>query len=471
MPPPSLPIVYDKLDIVEYSTAVGLGPLTIGDQKGLLGWETEKEFQARKVKEIPDTKPEAWLFGDMYHCKNIAGEKVRCNHNGQNRPFDMDWCEHLIHTILHGQWAGPFTIPGETVNGETVRISRYGRVMSGQHQMTACILAGELLARARELGVDHPDKPKYPTWRTLGEPFLETIVITGISEDPRVLMTVDYNKPRTVADVFYTSKLFRNSTTSERQNLCRILAVAVNTLWVRTDARGYRTHPEAVAFLERHRTLLKCVEHVNKEDNPKQTRKLSNLRLQPGMCAAVMYIQASSGPGTDGDVYRNEDPAPSEKNLDWSMWDRAKDFWALLASGKEFLPVRKALWGLIDSTPQNEDNPGLGGRVPEKLAILSKAWSRWKDYPDSGTPFDDDDLVPGGLLCLNYNNLDAKGNKLPEGKIELVDVPDFVGIDCPEATGKGKTSHGPPDPPPPTKEEIEQMMEEAQQRRRAESRK
>ena len=463
-PAPSLPVLYPELEITEYSTASAKGPLTVDDQKLLLGWETEKEFQQRKVSEFPATKPEAWLFGDLFHCKNVAGEKVRCNNNAHNRPFDEGWAESLVHTILHGQWAGPHTIPGETVNGETVRVSRYGRVLSGQHQMTGCILAGEWLLKARQEGKDPPTDPKYPVWRKHGAPFLETVVIVGLSEDPRVLMTIDYVKPRTAADVFYTSDVFKSCTPPERKELCRILASAVDVLWTRTDAKGYRTHPEVVGFLERHKRLLNCVTHLFKENSVAGGRKISKLRLSPGVCSALCYLMGcGSAKTTDySDEYRNQNP-PMEKGLDWSTWDRAEKFWNLLASGKDFMPVRTALGLLVDSTPDS-DNQGLGGRGPEKLAILAKAWERWRDYA-AGPIFDNSDLAPGGALCLSYSDLDDKGNKLPDGQIKLLDVADFDGIDCPESVGKGPTSKAAPMPPAPSRAEIERATEEARARR------
>lgn len=468
--PDNLPVIYDRLEITEYSTASPKGPLTIADMKGLLGWETEKEFEERKVKEFPNTKPNVWVFGEAFHCKNVAGEKVRCNYNAHNRPFDDGWCESLIHTILYGQWAGPFTVPGETVNGETVRISRYGRVLSGQHQMTACILGGEWIEKHRRDGTDSPAAPKYPVWAKYGLgqcPFLETIVITGMSEDPRVLMTVDYVKPRTAADVFYTSEVFKSSTPPERKELCKMLATAVDTLWTRTDAKGYRTHPELVGFLERHKRLMECVTHLYAENSAKAGRKVSKLRLSAGQCSALMYLMAAGATAPEAsDEYRNMEP-PSEKGIDLGLWDKAKEFWTLLTGGRDFLPVRTAIGRLTDSTPGSDDNQGLGGRNPEKLAVLAKAWERWKDHPASaGPPFGDDDLADGGLLSLSYSDLDDKGNKLPDGQIKLLDVADFYGIDCPEVIVKGRGgAGGTPMPPPPTREEIERATQEALRRR------
>lgn len=495
------PVVWDKLEVNEFSTAVPRGPLTVAEMKEAMGWETEKEYQKRKVAEEGGELAH-YIFGEDYHCKNTLGEKVRCWKNLNNRPFDEKWCLDLIHTHLFGQWAGPHTIPGETVNGETIRISKYNNVISGQHSMTSAILANEILQRDRESGLDHPDSPKYPVWRKQGQVFLETIVVTGMSEDPRVLMTVDYVKPRTVADVFYTSGTFKDANRQDRKELCRVLAIACDFLWTRTDARGYRTHLEVVGFLERHPRLLQCVEHLFRLNRATKLggRRLSNLHLSAGQCAAVCYLMGCSVPDDDdgryGDEYRNMNPAPGESGTDdkgkkvelvWSYWERstevdesgvlvttyhgkAADFWTLLTSGpseQDFAQVRKALGQLITSDKDNEDNMGMGGRLDEKLAILAKAWAVWKDHPeDAGAPFTEEDRAYGGSLFLTYTDYGPDGKKLADGKINLADVADFYGIDSPDGAGKGKESVK-RDPPPIeyTDDEMEKMREDARARR------
>ena len=466
--PHNLPVVYDELGINEYSSTSKLGPMTPADMRALLDWETEKEYQKRMVDIDPSSKPEHWIFGETFHCKNTKGEKVRCNANANNRPFDMLWCESLVHTILYGQWAGPLTVPGETVNGETIRVSRYGRVLSGQHQGTALILADEFLQASRA-EARNAMYPKYPFWNGHKHPVIETIVVTGLSEDERILRSIDYVKPRTVADMLYTMEVFRANTSTERKEMTKILATAIDTLWTRTDTKGYRTHPEIVGFLDRHKRLLKCVEHLFVQNNAANERRISKLRLSPGQGAALMYIMGSSGPKTEGDDYRNETP-PSEKNLDWSYYDRAAQFWSMIGNDRTFLPVRTALAQLVDSTPHNEDNQGLGGRGPEKLAILSKAWEVYKDHPDSsGVPFNMDDLAEGGALRLAYSTLDDKGNTLPNGMVALIDDADFLGIDCPESLGKSKPARPSTAPPMPamqlSQEDIDRATEEARKRR------
>ena len=58
-------------------------------------------------------------------------------------------------------------------------------------------------------------------------PVLETIVITGISEDALVTMTVDNCKPRSATDVLYTSALFRNLPVAQRAEYSRMTAAAI----------------------------------------------------------------------------------------------------------------------------------------------------------------------------------------------------------------------------------------------------
>lgn len=473
VPPDGLPVLYDRLEITEYSTTSPKGPLTVERMKRLLGWETESEYVARKLRENPGTAPEQWMadpkkkdvFGDVYHCRNLAGEKVRCNNNAHNRPFDVPWGEKLTHTVLYGQWAGPHTVPGETVNGETVRVSRYGRVLSGQHQMTGAINANDFLHKYRkEHGLDSANA-KYPAWAKHNDVFIETIVITGMSEDPRVLMTVDYVRPRTSADVFYTSDVFKALPPPDREELCRMLAAAVDLLWTRTATRGYRTHPEVVAFLDRHRTLLRCVEHLFGENRMEVGRRVSKLRLNAGACAALCYLMAAGATRPeDSDAYRNMEP-PSEEGVDLSLLARAEDFWTLLAGGADFAHVRTALAGLANSTPGSTTNRGLGGTWPERLAVLAAAWGAWRDHPaGAGPPFDAGDLAPGGLLCLNYNDRDDRGNALPDGQIKLLEVADLLGIDCPEVVAAAAVRHA-PDPPAPPPADLERLKEEARARR------
>lgn len=506
-------IIYPKFEVLEYSTISEYGPITPDDMRErILGWETEKSFVARKLAEYPQSKEADWLFLDDFHCYDTNGEKVRCWNNAGNRPFDEEWCKKLTRMILWGYWSGPLTVPGETINGECIRISKYGRVLSGQHQGTALVLADEWLKKSRNkefvpyYDPDDPESEKYKFWIGHKYPVIETLVVTGLSEDERVLRTIDYVKTRTMADMLYTMPLFRwqeyidedgkttrrLSTPPERNELTRMLASAVNILWIRTKAKGYGTHPEIVGFLDRHKRLLQCVQHlfllnqpvrVNKKRLEGETqeqhkarlvreeaeggRRISKLHMSAGQCAAMMYLMGCSATdATTSDAYRNpnisgqcdKNVAPSEDTIDWSMWDKARLFWERLAGDNSFKAVRIKLNSLMESNTEDEGNMGLGGRFPEKMAVIAKAWDVFKDHQDTmGDPFPVDKDEEGrtfypdlegseGALQLAYSNKDEKGNTLPDGKIRLISSADFLGIDVPQTVVEAKEPE--PDPTP-----------------------
>lgn len=496
--PHNLPVVYEEFNHVEYSSKSAFGPLTPALMKTIMGWTTEEEYVARMLADQPGTKKEEHEFGDVYHCLDNYGRKVRCLNNSGNRSYDHGWGMDLGATVLSGQWAGPLTIPGKhiTVNGETIRISRFGRVVSGQHEMTGAILADEALQIMRANDRAKADA-KYPFWADKKECVIEVLVVTGMTEDERVLRTVDYVKTRTVADMLFTMDVYRKHKPTARKELTRMLDSALDLLWERTRTMGYKTHPEVVGFLERHRHLLYCVEHLFNVNTPNPTkacggcggtggkaapcascngtgrvpdgggRKISKLHLSAGNCAALCYLMGSSGPKTDGDAYRNGMP-PSEAHLDWSYLDRAYDFWTGLARHPGFQPVRTKLANLTDSTPQDETNQGQGGRVGEKLAVLGHAWDAYKDHDDStGPAFTDYDLSPTGCLELKYTNRDDRGNLLPDGQVKLLDIADFGGIDCAPIKGRTRAdASGPPEESIEyTKEEMEEALEALRKRR------
>lgn len=457
-------VVFPTLSIYECSTASERGPFTVEQARNALGWETERQYQARMLKEHPGTKPEQWLFGENgprredgsfqpIHCVNTRGEKVVCWNNVGNRPFDVEWSNEISHMVLFGEYAGPHTIPGETINGETIRISKYGNTLSGQHQETGLIFADELLEDSRK-EEGNARNPKYPFWNGHEHPFIETIVVTGLSEDERVLRTIDYVKPRSVADMLYTMPLFKDSLAHERKELTRMLSGAIDMLWRCTDRQGYKTHPEVDNFLKGHKRLLQCVEHIFRENSSKAEgggRKISKLRLNAGMSAAICYMMGCSGPGTDIDKYRSpKQGAPCEKGLDWSLWDRALEFWHRLAHDRQFKFVRDAITDLKETTPIGEGlDQGLGGRVEERLAILSKAWEVFHDHPDdTGPPFNEDDRTSEkGALRLHYSDLDDEGEPLPEGEVKLLDDIDFGGIYGPRDARLNRKKKAQQDPP------------------------
>ena len=482
----------------------GANALVERDIDVILGWMTEQQYQARMMAEVPGTEAGAWTFGKgpdaVYLLVDAEGNKVRCLNNLDNRPFDERWCKGLAQTILKFQWAGsititelaefvygkkgmkPWTSPdgkvyqvgdlvqmsAGTINGSSMSISRTGRVESGQHSGCALKLANQMY-RAAPRGT-------YPEWDAYLEkhstrhdwkggvpgPVLETILVTGLSEDRRVLMTVDNCKPRSTMDVLYTSEIFQKhrEQPAKRQELSRMLAACGSFFWKRTKRQGYETHAEFMQMVQDHPKLIKCVEHLFAEnaDGTKQVggKKtggylISNLGLSAGQAACLCYLMGCSA--SDGDAYRNGKPAPREKGLDWSRWDRAKDFWSLIGGHDGFKPVRDIMQQKLVHVGGDvvELSGGLG--QASKLAVLAKAWAVWHT---EGRQFTDLDVAEGGCLHLHYTaaRTEQVGDKVVEHPASLVeDAADFGGVDVPRDDQA--------DDAPPTASELEAAKEQA----------
>jgi hypothetical protein len=426
-------IIYPKVQSI---VCDGKDAITVSQAKDLLGWETEKEFAARGVSEsgIEGAKEEDFGYGeekDNYLLKDEEGNKVRCWNNSRNRPFSEPWARQLAQDILNRNFTGPTTMPGETVNGESVIISRTGQVLSAQHRLIGLVLAGQIW-NGQKQGMHWHTK-----WAT--EPIIESVVVTGVSDSPQVLRTLDNVKPRTLADVFYTSEIFDNLKGTEKKECSRMLSKAVEFLWGRTKPSDasfskYQTHTESRTFVDRHERLLKCLKHIfdqNKE------RAISKLHLSPGQCAGMLYLMGSST--SDGDAYWDKyrgDKEPTEELLSWGNWEKALDFWVHLVKNR--LPsVNKAIAYLLKGS--DADSVSMGGRQSEKCTVLAKAWAI---YLENGEVPSEDALVP-----LQYQ-VDDKG------MYHLIEEVDFGGIDL------GDSSVKEPEPEI-SEEEVEKAKEEA----------
>jgi hypothetical protein len=86
----------------------------------------------------------------------------KCNRD--NRPLKKDHIKRLTSSLKNNEWM---------LNGEAIAFSKSGRLLDGQHRLTACVSSGK--------------------------PF-KTLVIKGIEEDD-AFGTIDIGKPRTVTDL------------------------------------------------------------------------------------------------------------------------------------------------------------------------------------------------------------------------------------------------------------------------------
>ena len=340
-------------------------PIDASFAKEMMGWEVEG-----------DTK-----FGKDFLLK--VGEKktkVRCIYNVTNRPLTMGNVLTLKQEILRGRWR---------FNGEPIIIGKNGSILNGQHQLIALILAD----------MDYEENPdNYPALS--GPPTIDKLVVVGVDEDDVVINTMDTCKPRSLGDVIYRSPYFSSLPSGERVKASRDCAHAIKLLWVRTGENldGFsprRTPSESVDFLERHPKLLEAINHITAENSE---GKISNY-LSPGYCAALLYLFAASE--TVQADYLNGDKL-DEKNIDFSRWDEACDWFVMLAGGS--LPAISKRLAVM--TGDGSDS------IDARRSLLIKAWN----YSIEGKKLTD-------------KSLKLKYEQGEDGYAKLVDSPIVGGLD------------------------------------------
>lgn len=413
-------IVYPDLEISGIIIPRANLKVTADKAKHLLRWENEEEYKARLIAENPGLKKNVEAsYGDDYLLIDKNGQKIKCFNNLDNRPFTEAHALAMAQEILKKRFK---------LNLETIIISLTGRVTSGQHRLIALILAVQMWLK---------NKDKYKdVW--LEEPYIESLIALGGSDDPDVVGTIDNVRPRSESDVIYTSDIFKTLASPDRRECARMMAAGIDFVWKRTGAGEtaagtvYKTHSESLGFIERHNKLLEAVKHIFTEN---KGRAISKLKMSPGMCSGMLYLMAVGR--SDVDVYRNAEPNPNEKVLDFDLWDKAREFWVLLHSGTGFECVRDAIIKLYDG------DEGLGGRQSEKTAVICKAWNI---FSEGGV------LEPSDLQLAYSQDEKTK-------EITLESEESFGGIDL------GETKRETPKVKPPNEAEIKKSKDEERRKR------
>lgn len=300
------------------------GPITVEEAKELLGW-------------YPENPPGS--FKDDYDLEDFhpqGRKKVRLVHNINNREHDKSFSETYAYEILNRNWSGPSILvncENPTVNGESVVISRTGKIKSGQHRLVGLVLAAQLWEREKATWSE-----KWPE-----EPYLETVLVTGTSDDPAVTRTFDCVRARTGADTLQSSGVFDNDPDvgrGDRKHLCKIADNAIKRLWDLTNAKSDKTNPfrtqTAISeFLATHPRLKDAVKWVYENNQSTDGTPRLGRFGSPGYTAAHLYLM-----GMSATEYSKYAEVRTEEAADDSSWDAAIDFWFGLAAGSaEFRPV------------------------------------------------------------------------------------------------------------------------------------
>jgi hypothetical protein len=399
------PVLYPEPETVMH---YGQAELTVAQAKELLGWEEETDTAK---------------FGTDYMLIDRTGKKVRCVNNAGNRPWYGSWADTLAQEHLMRRWR---------LNGETIVIGKTGLVLSAQHRLISLVLAEQERANATDA--------KGERWGSLwpDEVTMPAIVVYGIDESDDTVNTLDTGKPRSLTDVIYRSPFFADLKSGDRRTVSRHADYAVRMLWFRTGANmdpfaPRRTHAESLDFIARHPRVLEAVKHLFEEESGSERRISKYITL--GTAAGLMYLMGCSGSADEACLdYQKASPS-NEEQLSWEMWDKASEFWVMLADNSPaFKPVRAALGNLMNT------DDGTGGSVAEKTAVLAKAW---ECYAEGEMPTVAD-------MELEYHT-DADGIR------HFVDDSTFGGIDL------GDKREAPP--ADPTEDEIEARKAEALARR------
>lgn len=375
-PPKSArPIVYEKRSMQVYE---GEKSLTAAAAKKLLGWTELKDDEEAEFTLVDNNE-----------------KKIVCCNNLGNRPFDRNLCKTWESEILLGNWR---------LNGETIIIGSTGQVLSGQHRLISLVLAVQEWEK---------EKAGWPHWKTA--PVLPCYIAFGIDETDEVVNTIDTGKPRTLADVIYRSELFVGMKNYERVKVARIASHAVKFLSHRvgafTDAFSpKRTHAESLEFLSRHNRLLDCVRHIFEEDAGGDINKY----LSNGYAAAMMYLMACSK--SDPTKYRED---PSEKKLDWSLWEKAAAFWVEFAGQEKKFEALRTVFGKFFND---------GGPSPaEACGVFVKAWNQYAHRhaiatSDLKLKYAQDDEIKYLAECPTVGGIDLGDPEEAETEADVAEV-------------------------------------------------
>lgn len=392
----------------------GLGGITGPEAKLILDLEDEEEHAARVCKEnniapangkLPKIEMKRFLITESgTPWVNCRGLKVMAWNNTHNRGVNKERTDGYRQSVLMRQWAGPTTFPGETVNGETISISRTEQIISGQKRLLA-------VYDAWLDWLDNPEKwlANWPKEQYPDGPVLESLLVYGVSDDLRVVQSVDDVQIRSEADIFSiggaVEKMFGDAdaaklSTKQRAEASRMLQTAVDFLWDRLRMSDVLHHTNAAGqqFLADHPKLHRAVRHIFDENGQDAGRPISIMRLSPGQCSAMLYLMAAGK--TNGGLRQ-----PTEEELDVSLWKKAEEFWAETARKQGGFKV------LADVLSKTMD-PDEGSLAVRRCCIVAKAWAMF-----SG----------GGKITADALKLDTVQDD--NGRTHFVDPPDFGGCD------------------------------------------
>lgn len=373
-------VIYEKVTDTLYTKDSKEGMLTVEKAMEILGWQAEKDTQLQFGKDF--------LFRDL---DQKGANKIRLLNNETNRPFRMSLARRYANEILRGKWA---------FNGESFIVDHRGNVQDGQHRLVGLVLAEQLRKRDPERwkahGVASPCK-------------IEALVVQGIADKDEVVDTINLGQKRSLGDVLFRNRQFEGVSEKEQTGLANLLSGAIRVVWLRfggmsvSDAPHF-PHTEALEFLDQHSRIVECCKYIKEENGEGAEGNTIRSLLSLAYAAGMMYVMATCK--TKADKF----DAEGETALDFSMWDKASEFWTLFASGAA-LEKGSPILALRQFCTKADASGGQGR--DDILAAIVLAWNAWID----------DKKVAG------VSDLKPKKAKNAAGKLQFVETPYIGGLD------------------------------------------
>lgn len=379
---------------------------------------TSKVYQGKESLTVDQAKDLIGYLpverGQGEHFTDKEGNKIKLTNNPTNRPFRPNLATKWMLEMLRGKWE---------LNGEPIVVDRLGHIQSGQHRLVGFIWGSQL--------IEHDE-----TWAHLkGKPYsLEIVVVCGVHE--RTADTLDLGQKRSLGDILYRRKEFsKDYDKHEQKHLAQVFAVSQKLLWLRLGGKDVSHAPhfppsEALELSANHPRLRGAVEFIHNENSAGEGSRFKPY-ISEGYASALLYLMGTSS-------------SESVDNLSFDNWEKAEEFWVLLASG-ENLSKDSPILSLRNILAKSEAGSAKGRDTI--VCLVAKAWNAFL----AGEP-----LPPKNLKVKERVDKDS-------GKRTLAERPTFGGIDYdPDkiveeelATPKSRkrTSHKSQPPAPSTDEE------------------
>ena len=253
--------------------------------------------------------------------KICDGRTVVCTNNTKNRPFNQKRSIELALIILSNQWV---------MNGEPIIVGEYGQVLNGQHRLFAIVFAYWMIMCDTEgqFSISADDLE------------IQTFMVLGISEDPKVVNTMDTGRRRSTSDAIIASGLLDDYKPSKgiAKLASKGLENCLRWLWPRIHVESEsfttkRNHLDSIQFLRDHPRLIELVVSLSKVQAKKRAVTEACGIGSFGLVCGLAYLMATNL--TDPAKYNGKG-----ETCNYDAWDKSFEFWMAIAeSEKIMLPM------------------------------------------------------------------------------------------------------------------------------------